>query len=379
MVGVSGHEAGPSTEKLSALLIENSIDGILAFDRDLRYTIWNPAMERISGVARSDVIGRVATNVFPYLAETGEDENLRRTLSGESPVSRDRPYVIPQTHREGFYEAHYTPLLSDTGDVVGGVGIVRDVTDRLNLERERTEAFGREQEARRAADQARRESDSFVYAASHDLNGPLISIAGFVDYLEGDLSDRLSDEGRFFIERISSNVSFMRGVIRDLLELSRVGRLETRPENVDLNVLLEILTAEMRAGFSKLSVEADELPRVRMNPLRTRQLFANLLENSVKHSDSPEVRVRVSAQPSGRGFVTVSVADRGPGIPVGDRESVFDVFHRSQPGDHSGTGMGLAICKRIVESIGGRIWIADSDAGTDVQMTLPVTEKTVER
>jgi PAS domain S-box-containing protein len=378
MVGVSGYEAGSSTKNLSALLIENSIDGILAFDRDLRYTIWNPAMERISGVARADVIGRVATDVFPYLAETGEDETLRRALSGESPVSRDRPYVIPQTHREGFYEAHYAPLPADTGEVVGGLGIVRDVTDRLNLERERTEAFGREQEARRAADQARRESDSFVYAVSHDLNGPLISIAGFVDYLEGDLSDRLSDEGRFFIERISSNVSFMRGVIRDLLELSRVGRLETRAENVDLNALLEILTAELRAGFSKLSVEADELPRVRMNPVRTRQLFANLLENSVKHSDSPEMRVRVSAQPSGRGFVTVSVADRGPGIPVGDRQRVFDVFHRSQPGDQSGTGMGLAICKRIVESIGGRIWIADSDVGTDVQMTLPVAEKTVE-
>jgi signal transduction histidine kinase len=74
--------------------------------------------------------------------------------------------------------------------------------------------------------------------------------------------------------------------------------------------------------------------------------------------------------------VTVSVADRGPGIPAADRETVFDVFHRLQPADQSGTGMGLAMCRKIVESIGGRIWIADSDEGTDVRMTLPVTEKT---
>ncbi|MGH2817918.1 MAG: ATP-binding protein, partial [Actinomycetota bacterium] len=322
---------------------------------------------------------RVATDHFPFLVETGEDENLRRVLSGDSPISRDRPYVITQTRREGFYEAHYAPLLSDTGEVVGGLAIVRDVTDRLNLERERGEAFGREQRARRAAEEARKESDSFLYSVSHDLNGPLISIAGFVDYLEGDLDDRLSDESRFFIDRISSNVSFLRGVIRDLLDLSRVGRLETRAEEVDLNALLEILTAEMRAGFSRLSVDADELPRVRMNPVRTRRLFANLLENSVKHSDSPDVQVRVSAQPSGKGFVTVSVADRGPGIPAADRESVFDVFHRLRPGDQGGTGMGLAICKRIVESVGGRIWIADTDAGTDVRMTLPVTDKAIGR
>jgi PAS domain S-box-containing protein len=376
MVGVSGHETGSSTENLSALLIEYSMDGIVAFDRDLRYTIWNPAMERISGVARSDVIGRVATDVFSFLAETGEDENMRRALSGETPVARDRPYVIPETSREGFYEANYAPLLSDTGEVVGGLGIVRDVTDRLNKERERAEAFRREQEARQAADEAIKESNSFLYSVSHDLNGPLISIAGFVDYLEGDFGDRLSDEGRFFIDRISSNVSFMRSVIRDLLDLSRVGRLETRAEEVDLNALLEILTTEMRAGHSRLSVEADELPRVRMNPVRTRQLFANLLENSVKHSGSPGVHVSVSAQPSGRGFVTVSVVDRGPGIPAADRETVFDVFHRLQPADQSGTGMGLAMCRKIVESIGGRIWIADSDEGTDVRMTLPVTEKT---
>jgi PAS domain S-box-containing protein len=108
MVGVSGHEAGSSTEKLSALLIENSVDGILAFDQDLRYTIWNPSMERISGVARSDVIGRVATDVFPYLAETGEDENLWRTLSGDTPVSRDRPYVIPQTHTDAGTDVQMT-------------------------------------------------------------------------------------------------------------------------------------------------------------------------------------------------------------------------------------------------------------------------------
>ena len=118
---------------LSALL-DASMDGILAFDRECRYTGWNRAMERISGVSREEVLGRYAFEVFPFLKETGEHSYFNEALAGRRVISKDRPYTVPETGREGFFEAHYSPLYSEGGEVDGGVAVVRDITERKGSE-----------------------------------------------------------------------------------------------------------------------------------------------------------------------------------------------------------------------------------------------------
>lgn len=111
-------------------LLEANVDGILAFDREYRYTTWNRAMERISGVKREDVLGKIAFDLFPCLKETGEDKYYLEALAGRSVVAENRPYVIAQSGRKGFFDGYYSPRHDETGEVVGGVAIVRDVTDR---------------------------------------------------------------------------------------------------------------------------------------------------------------------------------------------------------------------------------------------------------
>ena len=111
-------------------LLEANVDGILAFDREFRYTTWNRAMERISGVKREDVLGRCAFDLFSCLKETGEDQYYLEALAGRSVVAENRPYVIPQSGRKGFFDGYYSPRHDEKGEVVGGVAIVRDVTDR---------------------------------------------------------------------------------------------------------------------------------------------------------------------------------------------------------------------------------------------------------
>ena len=115
-------------------LLEANVDGILAFDREFRYTTWNRAMERISGVKREDVLGKCAFDVFSCLKETGEDHYYREALAGRSVVAENRPYVIPQSGRQGFFEGYYSPRHDEDGEVIGGVAIIRDVTDRKLLE-----------------------------------------------------------------------------------------------------------------------------------------------------------------------------------------------------------------------------------------------------
>jgi PAS domain S-box-containing protein len=111
-------------------LLEANVDGIIAFDRECRYTTWNRAMERISGVKRQDVLGKYAFELFPCLKETGEDQFYLDALSGKSVVAENRPYTIPQSGVSGYFDGYYSPRHDEKGEVVGGVAIIRDVTER---------------------------------------------------------------------------------------------------------------------------------------------------------------------------------------------------------------------------------------------------------
>jgi PAS domain S-box-containing protein len=124
-------------------LLDASVDGIIAFDRECRYTAWNRAMERISGVGREEALGKCAFDVFPFLRETGEDQYFLDALAGKSALVRDRPYTVPETGREGFFEGHYLPLRGDGGEVVGGVAVIRDITERKRAEAAAQEAHQR--------------------------------------------------------------------------------------------------------------------------------------------------------------------------------------------------------------------------------------------
>jgi PAS domain S-box-containing protein len=132
-----------SQSPLHASLIEASVDGILAFDRECRYVAWNRAMEAISGVSRDEVLGKCAFDVFPFLKETGEEKYLREALAGRSVVTENRPYAIPQTGRAGFFEGYYSPLRTEGGEIVGGIAIIRDITSRKHAEELVNEAHQR--------------------------------------------------------------------------------------------------------------------------------------------------------------------------------------------------------------------------------------------
>lgn len=117
-------------KEFSESLIASSVDGILAFDREFRYTVWNPAMERITGMSKDEVLGRRAFDLFPFLNVIGEDRFFAAALAGRSVASAERPYMIGQTGRQGFFEAHYSPQYGEGGEIIGGLAVVRDTTER---------------------------------------------------------------------------------------------------------------------------------------------------------------------------------------------------------------------------------------------------------
>jgi PAS domain S-box-containing protein len=137
----------PAPTNFQTLLLDASVDGILAFDAEYRYTAWNSAMERISGMSRELVLGRVAFEVFPFLVETGEDRYFREALAGRSSVAEASRFDVPESGRHGFFDGYYSPLRDERGRVVGGVSVIHDITarvlaeDALRASEERHRAF----------------------------------------------------------------------------------------------------------------------------------------------------------------------------------------------------------------------------------------------
>jgi signal transduction histidine kinase len=302
------------------------------------------------------------------LASDGLDtDELRRSIGAGSGVGQLPGHRQVSLHDGALHvwTDRFAPLFgAEEQEQLQRVGLLTD----LALHRARLLAS--ERAARAALQDANAELEAFVYSASHDLKSPLIAMLSYVDLLRTDHREALGEQGAWYVDRMAANGEYMEALIGDLLELSRVGRLQTDPEDVDLGQLVAALAAELAEQHGGLQAEVGELPVVRINRLRARQLFTNLLENAVKHGGA-RVHVTVRAQRARGGAVEISVVDDGPGVPEAYRERVFGVFEQLATDDPTGTGIGLAICRRIVETIGGRIWLADRDDGAEFRLWLP--------
>jgi light-regulated signal transduction histidine kinase (bacteriophytochrome) len=210
--------------------------------------------------------------------------------------------------------------------------------------------------------------------ASHDLSEPLRTISGFVQLLSERYRGRLDSDADEFIDFVVDGTERMRRLIDDLLAYSRVGSRPLEFEAVDCFRVLARVDLDLQGIISEsnASIEVGELPTVTADPGQLERLFENLISNAIKFRGPEPPRVRVFAERDGPEWL-FSVVDSGIGIEPRQAERVFNVFQRLHAhGEYAGTGIGLAVCKRIVERHSGRIWIEPADGGgCAVHFTLP--------
>jgi signal transduction histidine kinase len=236
---------------------------------------------------------------------------------------------------------------------------------------ERAEWLERERALQAEVADVHAEMENLLYTVSHDLKSPLLTVLGYIDLLrtEGAVPEGQPTQ---FVERMEASALYMQRLINDLLELSRIGRRDATPEEVDLVEVAGEVADEVRSRHPDAYVEIGRLPVVTMSPVRARQLLNNLVDNAVVHGGRPDVAVEVGSGPCTDGGVRVWVADDGEGVPAEYRDRVFGVFERvgGVPGQ-GGTGIGLAACRKIVEHMGGSIQLADVGKGTRVEIVVP--------
>ena len=225
--------------------------------------------------------------------------------------------------------------------------------------------------------QANADLEQFAHSASHDLREPLRSIGIYSDLIARNYGEALDDRGKEFLSLIQTGAKRMDSLLTDLLSYAHASSIaEETLEPIDarrpLDAALESLAGAIRESDATISV--DEMPAVKMHQSHLSQVFPNLIGNAIKYRrEDGRLRVEVSAKPAENGLWVFRVEDNGIGVPFAYKETIFGIFKRLHTtSKYSGTGMGLAICKRIVERYRGRIWVeSEPGQGSSFFFTVP--------
>jgi PAS domain S-box-containing protein len=286
----------------------------------------------------------------------------QRALQGES-------LTFQMDWKGRTFEAHVEPLRNQTGEISGTIAVALDITDRKSSE---------EKLRRTAAELIRsnKELEQFAYVASHDLQEPLRMIASYMELLARRYRSVLDVEADEFITYAVDGAKRMKQQIDDLLAYSRVDRRGSRFESVDCGAVMERVLSNLRLAIqeSGASIDVTPLPVVSGDDLQLGQVFQNLISNAIKFRSKLPPRIKISADRRSEGWL-FSVRDNGIGIEMEYADRIFLIFQRLHTlSEYPGTGIGLAICKKIIERHGGRIWVESKKEGGSVfHFTLPMS------
>ncbi len=218
------------------------------------------------------------------------------------------------------------------------------------------------------------ELEQFAYVASHDLQEPLRMVASFTQLLQEEYKEKLNEEANSYINFAVDGAKRMQGLISDLLEYSRVGRMDHGFKMVDCNEIYDLAIRNLHGAIieSNSTITKDQLPTVQGVELRLAQLFQNLIGNAIKYRGDIPPKIHVKAESKGDSWV-FSFQDNGIGIDSKYAERIFQIFQRLHARDkYSGTGIGLALCKKIVEHHKGKIWVESQEGkGSTFYFTMP--------
>ncbi|MDW8309945.1 MAG: ATP-binding protein, partial [Verrucomicrobiales bacterium] len=357
-------------QRRSELILNAAADGICGFDLNGKITFANPAAARILGLSVAQMVGESAEKLFPAFKPNPTAD----AASGGAPQPLE--VVAPRPDGSVFAAEYVRSPIHENDRVVGEVLVFKDITERkraAELLAQRLEELTR----------SNAELEQFAFVASHDLQEPLRKIQAFGDRLKAKCDEVGLEAGRDYLERMQNAAARMQRLINDLLTFSRVISRAQPFAPVDLNAVAREVLGDLEVAIEKSGahIQVGPLPTIEGDAMQLRQLFQNLIGNALKFQPpgaTPHVRIegRVVLQPSGRGdtailcgraadggtvtlgeeFCELTVQDNGIGFDEKYLDKIFAVFTRLHGRqEYEGTGIGLAVCRRIVERHGGSI------------------------
>lgn len=358
-------------QQLLASVIESSPDYIVIADKNRKIIYLNKAAKKLKGIDKlknnkysltdfnSESYKDIILNeAIPYAIENGYWQGSTKTCNSEN-VEIDLSQILT-AHKDSKNNLTFYST------------IMRDITKLKEIEKDlekRTEDFRRVNE----------ELKQFAYTASHDLQEPLRMISSYTKLLAKRYKDKLDENANDYIDFAVDGALRMQKLIDSLLYYSRIGNLNKKFKEIDLNESVENakFNLSLLINESKAKITSDELPKVIADSSQLNQLFQNLISNALKYK-YPDVDTEIHiSYKSKKDMYIISIKDNGIGIEQKDHERIFQVFQRLHAkNEYSGTGMGLAICKKIVEYHGGEIWVeSELGKGSTFYFSIPKVQK----
>ncbi|HWQ47660.1 MAG TPA: PAS domain S-box protein [Methanosarcina sp.] len=354
------------SEEKYRTFFESSIDAVLLTSPDGTIYAANPEACRIFGMTEKEVIkaGRdgVVDTSDPRLQFALEERARTGKFQGELNYRRKDGTIFPGEMSSAFFH--------DKNGIVKTAMIIRDVTERKKAEEILKLKL---EELQRSND----ELEQFAYVSSHDLQEPLRMISSYLQLLQRRYQGKLDEKADKYIYFAVDGASRMQVLINDLLEFSRVTTRAREPEPTDSELILNqvLSNLDLYIKQNKATVTCDPLPEVMVDNTQLAQLFQNLIANGIKFHGEKAPKIYISAERKAEEWL-FSVQDNGIGIDPKYSEKIFEVFKRLyKKEEYPGTGIGLAICKKIVERHGGHIWVeSELEKGATFYFTLPINQ-----
>lgn len=353
-----------NTLKEKEAILESIEDGFFTVNENWTVTYWNRAAERMLHTPKQDIVGQNLWDVFSEAVDLPSYTNYHRAM--HQNINVDFEDYWDGLGKWFDISAYPSP---------DGISVFfKDITERKKasekLEQLNTELKQRADEL--AASNA--ELEQFAYVASHDLQEPLRMVTSFLTQLDKKYSDDLDEKANEYIHYAVDGAQRMRQIILDLLNYSRLNKDQAERETVDLNELLEDAKSMERNHIQETNAKiiSDKLPALTVNPGAIKQVFQNLLNNAIKYQKSgvaPKITIQAKELDK---YWQFSFSDNGIGINEEFQDTIFQIFQRLHTRDHySGTGIGLAITKKIIERHEGKIWVeSEEGSGSTFYFTL---------
>ena len=361
-------------------LLENTGDFIYFKDQDRRIRFCSQTLARISShTSWRDLIGKCDQEIFPEeTAQLYFDEESAIFQQGKPLLNKTEPYYDEHGELRWMNTNKWPVFANKQKTVVGIFGISRDVTE-LKEAQEKVIELNRDLEQRvvertEQLEAANKELEAFSYSVSHDLRSPLRAIDGFSQMLLEDHTDKLDDEGKRLLNVVRSNTQRMAKLIDDILAFSRTSRLEMTFAEIGMEKLAHEVIEELHPITDTVQVEIEAIPPATGDRAMMRQVFINLLSNAIKFSrHKAPALIKVGGYAAGDEAIYF-VRDNGAGFDMKYADKLFGVFQRLHAiNEFEGTGIGLAIVKRIITRHGGRVWAEGKvNEGATIYFALPI-------
>jgi len=355
-------------EEQFRMAVESSPNAMVMIDESGLIVLINQETERLFGYARGELMGKPIEILVPARYRPNHPRQRAEFMANPEKramgAGRDL-YGVRKDGTEVPVEIGLTPIQTPRGAFV--LSAIVDITERRRAEDQLAQQT-------RELERSNQQLEQFAYAASHDLQEPLRMVASYTQLLAKNYGEKLDQEATTYLNFARDGAVRMQGLIQALLAYSRVGTRGGDLVDFDAGEAFDLALENLRFALeeSRAEIVRGDLPRVLGDRNQLAEAFQNLIGNAIKFSGLHGARIEISAKREGDMWV-FSVADNGIGIDAQYFDRIFEVFQRLHTRDeYPGTGIGLAICKRIIERFGGRIWVTSTlGVGTIFHFTIP--------